>query len=137
MSEQVYKVSIDGHGADEILGGYPQFRLSSLIDAYRDGGSELFQEVARAWSDGDGIYPGNYHQSLLDVKELVDGKNYSLYGNSFKTHRLKEFGRETLPWILDTYDKLLMRHNIEVRSPFLDWRLVVFSLSLPNRILIK
>ena len=49
MSDQGYKVSIDGHGADEILGGYPCFRISSLIDAYHDGGRDLFREVAASW----------------------------------------------------------------------------------------
>ena len=137
MSDQGYKVSIDGHGADEILGGYPCFRISSLIDAYHDGGRDLFREVAASWSDDEGVYPGDIDQNLLDVQNLVDSNTSLLCGNSFKEHRLKQFDQETLPWILDTYDKLPMRHNVEVRSPFLDWRLVVFSLSLPNHILVK
>ena len=44
-----------------------------------------------------------------------------------------EFHRDTLPWILRTYDKIPMANGIEVRSPFLDWRLITFSFSLPNR----
>ena len=51
--------------------------------------------------------------------------------------RLNEFHVKTLPWILNTYDKLPMRHGIEVRSPFLDWKLVTFCFGLKNSMLIN
>ena len=50
--------------------------------------------------------------------------------------RKHEFQSKTLPWILNTFDKLPMRHGIEVRSPFLDYRLVSFAFSLPNQYLV-
>ena len=137
MNNEGYKVSIDGHGADEILGGYPQFRISSLIDAYYEGGVKSFEEIAKSWRDDDGNYPGDYEQDLLNISRLVRQNKSSFLGTAFRKYRQQETQSRTLPWILNTYDKLPMRHNIEVRSPFLDWRLIVFSLSLPNRSLLR
>ena len=36
----------------------------------------------------------------------------------------------SLPKILNNFDKLSMVHGVEVRSPYLDWRLVSFCFSL-------
>ncbi len=74
-------VSIDGHGGDELLGGYPWFLDQPLCD--------------------------------LNAK-LFD-----------------EFHFTTLPSILRNFDKMSAAHGIEVRSPFLDYRLVTYSFSLP------
>jgi asparagine synthase (glutamine-hydrolysing) len=43
------------------------------------------------------------------------------------------FHRTTLPMILRNFDRCSMAHGIEVRMPFLDWRLVCFVFSLPDR----
>jgi asparagine synthetase B (glutamine-hydrolysing) len=37
-----------------------------------------------------------------------------------------------LPSVLRNFDRLSMAHGVEVRSPFLDWRLVSFAFSLPS-----
>ena len=74
-------VSLDGHGADELLGGYtahlrvPRSQLASHLDT--------------------------------------------------------ELHRSVLPSILRNFDRASMAHGIEVRMPFLDWRLVTFGLALP------
>ncbi len=38
----------------------------------------------------------------------------------------------TLPTILRNFDRDSMAHGVEVRAPFLDWRLVAFSMALPE-----
>lgn len=43
---------------------------------------------------------------------------------------------EILPTILRNFDRLSMAHGVEVRTPFLDWRLVCFAHSLPPESLI-
>jgi asparagine synthase (glutamine-hydrolysing) len=37
-----------------------------------------------------------------------------------------------LPTLLRNYDRLSMAHGVEVRMPFIDWRLVAFSFALPG-----
>jgi asparagine synthase (glutamine-hydrolysing) len=48
-----------------------------------------------------------------------------------------EFHEGRQPWILREFDRISMAHGVEVRTPFLDWRLVVYGFSLPTEIKIK
>lgn len=48
-----------------------------------------------------------------------------------------DFNYDVLPPILAKFDRMSMAHGVEVRSPFLDWRLVTFSLSLPSASLMR
>ena len=42
------------------------------------------------------------------------------------------FHSTTLPTILRNFDRLSMAHGIEVRMPFMDWRLVTYTMALPD-----
>ena len=42
------------------------------------------------------------------------------------------FHGNVLPTILRNFDRLSMAHGIEVRMPFMDWRLVTYTMSLPE-----
>jgi asparagine synthase (glutamine-hydrolysing) len=42
------------------------------------------------------------------------------------------FHRSILPTILRNYDRASMAHGIEVRMPFMDWRLVTYAFALPE-----
>ncbi|MBN1663693.1 MAG: asparagine synthase (glutamine-hydrolyzing) [Deltaproteobacteria bacterium] len=44
----------------------------------------------------------------------------------------RDFHVDDLPTILREFDRYSMAHGVEVRSPFLDWRLVCYCLSLPS-----
>lgn len=74
-------VSIDGHGSDELLGGYHWY-----LD----------------WP-------------MAEV-------NQNLY---------LDFHKGLLPAILRNYDRCSMAHGIEVRMPFMDWRVVTYAFGLP------
>jgi len=41
------------------------------------------------------------------------------------------FHRTILPTLLRNYDRMSMAHGVEVRMPFMDWRLVTLSFALP------
>ncbi len=43
-----------------------------------------------------------------------------------------QFHATTLPGILRMFDRASMAHGVEIRSPFLDWRIVRFAFSLPD-----
>jgi len=81
MRSQGVWVSLDGHGADEMLGGY-------------------------------GWYLAEPMQSLNDRLYL-------------------EFHQTLLPSILRNFDRCSMASGVEVRMPFMDWRLVCLSFALP------
>jgi len=42
------------------------------------------------------------------------------------------FHRTILPTLLRNYDRMSMAHGVEVRMPFMDWRLVTLSFALPS-----
>lgn len=177
-------VSLDGHGADELMGAYAQpdyllfhdapSLLASpdenlrLLSEYRNLCSELrgrfgaTMPFPAAWrallshhpSLGGGIR-GNrmllamaraVHQRVAPAPFLRN--NTPPAGDDFVTvasgDKLPEwygpvnrklygmFHSDVLPTILRNFDRLSMAHGIEVRMPFMDWRLVRFLFSLPD-----
>jgi asparagine synthase (glutamine-hydrolysing) len=42
------------------------------------------------------------------------------------------FHATVLPTILRNFDRISMAHGIEVRMPFMDWRLVTYTMALPE-----
>src|SRR5204863_6378428 len=42
------------------------------------------------------------------------------------------FHSTVLPTILRNFDRLSMAHGVEVRMPFMDWRLVTYTMALPE-----
>ena len=60
-------------------------------------------------------------------KDLELLKNFDF---SFQSLYLKSnYG--FLQWLLNKWDRASMRHSIEIRSPFLDYNLFQFALSIP------
>ena len=47
-------------------------------------------------------------------------------------HLYRDFHQTVLPTILRNFDRCSMAHGVEVRMPFMDWRLVCFVFSLPE-----
>lgn len=147
-------VSIDGHGADEMMSGYGHLPLNLL-----DCGANIFKiknmlNTLQPLQDFDTVqlkkttynrawYLGYMQQHLKGRKAL--GKYYV----KSLLHRLPqeraekaEFGHlnsalyemfhETiLPTLLRNYDRYSMASGVEIRMPFMDYRLVSFAFSLP------
>ena len=133
MNEEGFKVSIDGHGADEVLCGYRQFLEPSLFDALWPVKKEdEFNHLRQVWENFGKEVQQPEELVLLAKTSSLEAKRLGIQ-SCLLMQKYLEFHRNTLPWILKTYDKIPMSNGIEVRSPFLDWRLVTFSFSLPNR----
>lgn len=136
-------VSLDGHGADELMGAYSQagqrwtFHLRNLI-----GGWSFAQPVASNAIDfaraatlkrrGLFFLRGGIW-SLPPILPLV-GADDSLPGSWGGLNRrlYRMFHGSVLPTILRNFDRLSMAHGIEIRMPFMDWRLVSYTMALPD-----
>lgn len=61
-----------------------------------------------------------------------------LTGCDFLTRRLYyDFHYLTLPTILRNFDRVSMANGVEIRSPFMDWRVVCHAFSLPSSLKIQ
>lgn len=144
-------VTLDGHAADEIFGGYSTDWAYALMDAGTD--LEQINQVLDVYEGGmpEGTAqfrkPGN--RALSYAKRLGGtlAKHalgmHSNLGPEYTQHprwrELDHMGRVlfwqshafVLPTILRSYDRYGMANSIEIRMPFLDWRVATFGLALP------
>lgn len=141
MRENGIVVSMDGHGVDEMLYGYG-FSVKQLAD-------ETLLENAPAannyWQVYENMYlqkpvrPPQYDEQLLlqkkivyQLKKLVKNKLQRKKENDVPDIIMyNQFHNTLLPTILRNFDKMSMQHSIEIRMPFMDWRIVQFVFSLP------
>jgi asparagine synthase (glutamine-hydrolysing) len=136
-------VSLDGHGADELMGAY-----------FQEGQSAAFR--IRNWAAGFGSNSASARRGVDLVRALMIKRqgHYFLRGGHFNVpppiplvgeddvlprdwrslnRRLyRMFHSTVLPTILRNFDRLSMAHGIEVRMPFMDWRLVTYTMALPE-----
>ena len=161
--ERGFKVSIDGHGADESHGGYER---NLKIFAFN------FQNSLLSTYDALNKMKGNKNLNLLheqnylvpiNKKVLLDPsiyynnqkiKNSYIEQNQFAElpnsliadlKELKNFSYSFgtlyldsqygfLQWLLNKWDKASMASSIEVRSPFLDKDFFQYSLAIPSEL---
>jgi asparagine synthase (glutamine-hydrolysing) len=178
------RVSLDGHGADELLGGYHVFVDNAVDDAlasprgwrrYRDlrvvreglsdatrigesgarlGRIGLSQDLLRITRDGAERLTRRWvgHCGLRNMlrRHLHHDPRARLMrrsGSALVFNRPQGLGHDAsslqralyhwfhiglLPTFLRCIDRASMAHGVEVRSPFLDWRLVTFGFALPD-----
>ena len=140
MRRHGVKVSLDGHGVDELLFGYPNML------------HDLRQNLAAV----DPIFARRIADMLPDVKLRVSsaaptlrrrvrrqlGTFYRKLRHTGYTHKTvaeqhyrpiqRQYFTETmLPAILRNFDRASMQSGVEVRMPFMDHRLVEYVRSLP------
>lgn len=151
------KVLLDGQGADETLGGYSIFSGMFLFDLLKKAkfaklikeskslkhnrSIRVLNEIGRAASHsfpeklktslrsrqrvGSGMLTENFNQTWKNEKSAA------MYANDFYTMSLQniKFGLHDL---LRYEDRNSMAFSIESRVPFLDHRLVEYTLALPT-----
>lgn len=145
-------VTLDGHGADELFGGYN----FDYIFALRDAGWNLKQayEIVGTYYDA---YPqqGHVQFARLPSKARYIAEHHarriarkvlrrasSAVSRDATHHAWKKLGHlnrqlyisthETvLPTLLRNYDRYSMANGVEIRMPFMDHRIITLAFSLP------
>jgi asparagine synthase (glutamine-hydrolysing) len=148
------KVALSGDGADELFGSYLLHRVAGALRGSTDpvdpkerelverAKKEPFDRIIDAFS----VFPTE-EQELLLVPEMLRQRTcaaeiasrFDSLDSSDPLDRMLEFEcRYSLVDVILSYaDTLSMAHSIEVRTPFLDHRLVNFAFSLEPRMKIR
>ena len=139
VREQGIKVTLDGHGADELLAGYGE----SLFHAFPDAGGKL-SSVRLILDAYNSFYPKEFalfrkpHASMMTwfryrLRNLVTGSPVKRKPglDHFSSHLFQLFHQSILPTLLRNYDRYSMASGVEIRMPFMDQRLVTYAFSLP------
>lgn len=133
-------VTLDGHGSDELFGGYPFDLIPKLSDDFPNPFSikKTLQTIADGQKEPTKIsngrlfleYKNLLRKQIFDRKKVglnkfyhLDHLNQQLYSSTFKT---------ILPTLLRNYDRYSMINGVEIRMPFLDHRIVSFAFSIPG-----
>lgn len=149
MRARGVKVTVDGHGADELFAGYP----FDFIHALEDAGLDLdsVRMILAAYCDS---YPKNssqfhpprklrtwlaFHARGLAGKFLRRPPMPGLDTGDARWRNLDALNRvlytttheSVLPTLLRNYDRYSMASGVEIRMPFMDHRIVTFAFSIP------
>lgn len=157
-----FSVTLDGHGADELMGGYNDYLLQKIFLNLSNPKS-VIQNVRQLKQQMGYSYRLSYLLKGI-LKQLLP-KNSKIYNfvrsafvpsmrvftdiahqtTPYKTNKLKapaslkgvnlslflDFHQKILPRLLQNFDITSMANSVEVRMPFMDYRLVNFLFSLP------
>ena len=174
MNKMNIRISMDGHGADEMLFGYSSMMETVMKSKYNGSlrpENDILETMLNMHSPDDRdlikkqlinnsnqeirsgiksiakkILPHGLKQFL--TKYLIAGNKFGIYvgerpcsltdepyniDNLSPEERIpfQTFHTTLLPTILRNFDRSSMQSSIEIRMPFMDYRLVSFIFSLP------
>lgn len=131
-------VTLDGHGGDELFGGYSFDMYSKLKDDFpslpkmrstlatinRMYGNTETIELKDAWP--------HFKSELL--QKLKTKKPFSIFEKEqyYRKRLFHSTFNGILPTLLRNYDRYSMHAGVEIRMPFLDYRIIEFAFTLPN-----
>jgi asparagine synthase (glutamine-hydrolysing) len=157
MAGRQLKVVLTGEGADEIFGGYRKFMIESAASCFPDLSENMKKKILDAYPELK-LYLAN--RSHDPAKRYI--QNEALFAEDEISRMIgAEIGDNLFPkdaypfltgkedplnaaigfesrfrladYVILRLDRLSMRHSLEARTPFLDYRLAEFAASLPVR----
>lgn len=143
LGRQNVRVSLDGHGADELMGAYRQedqstsFRIRNALagvsseSEWAKRGVDLLRALML---QGRGYYflRGGLRDIPAQFGLVGDRDPLPREWGAINRRLYRMFHGTVLPTILRNFDRISMAHGIEVRMPFMDWRLVTYTMALPE-----
>lgn len=146
-------VMLDGQGADELFGGYPGIEgwalrslgLPTSLRAISRDRSKV-EAVARAYGAGKmpraiarlhrlrhvSPYVSRWLASEVSAHTEQPTLDWSTTGSPLRRELLNQAFRTSLPQLCRFADRDSMAFGVEIRLPFLDYRIATFALSLPT-----
>lgn len=143
VSANGVRVSIDGHGADEMIGGYRaanhhlRFLMQNLL-GNASGRSQFMMgindrvKIAYLSRAGNNFLRGSRWSPPDPLEIAANGDRLPREWGLLNRRLYGMFHSTVLPTLLRNFDRLSMAHSVEVRMPFMDWRLVTYAMSLPD-----
>jgi asparagine synthase (glutamine-hydrolysing) len=146
-------VLLDGQGGDETLLGYPRYYPAYYLSMLREKGVQgLFSAILQSTRNGPGMSRGRWLNYLLwsvspKLRWWYYGRRMRNFGPSanmpdwlgatseasgdITALQILDIEKTGLPQLLRFEDKNSMAFAVETRLPFLDYRLVEQSVSMP------
>lgn len=156
------KVMIDGQGADEQLAGYGGNDAAFYTGLMKSGQWVVLLEESKNYKLATGVYPKSFLLAAMQVclgrgiSSLLPQKlrtnnlppvqfvhntesayMYESNAHSLQENLMRQLYHEPLPALLRYEDHNSMAWSVESRTPFMDYRLVEFTMGLPARFLLK
>ena len=143
LRRQKVVVSLDGHGADELMGAYLQegeslaFRMRNALAGVssRSQWAKRGVDLLRALMvkrQGHYFLRGGLRDIPAQFSLVGDDDVLPRDWGSLNRRLYRMFHGTVLPTILRNFDRMSMAHGVEVRMPFMDWRLVTYTMALPE-----
>lgn len=128
------KVALCGDGADELFGSYFTHRYSAELDAGGDSNINNIEWRKRLLTFNDDELSEMFGRKItyLPLREVGSHATTQLH-KTLESEFLDQFPNQVLKYA----DRLSMAHSVEVRSPFLDKRLVEIVGHIPSSLKIK
>lgn len=136
IADNGIKVTLDGHGADEMFGGYSFDIIYAAIE--NDISTEEKKKIWNIYNDmlfeENRVTYNEFEKMLVESRccsddVIVNGSSLGIL-NSRLYHQTID---RTLPTLLRCYDRYSMGNGLEIRMPFMDYRIVSFAFSIPWR----
>jgi asparagine synthase (glutamine-hydrolysing) len=128
-------VTLDGHGADELFGGYTMDIYAKLDDDFPNPWK--MQKSLQLLNEMYGFAPNYPMKDIWPVyksklKKLLKSKNIDLISSNdaYRNKLYQSTFSGILPTLLRNYDRYSMQAGVEIRMPFLDYRIVEFAFEL-------
>jgi asparagine synthase (glutamine-hydrolysing) len=139
IASRGFRVVIEGHGGDEILGGYQymvEALLSESIRKFRlPTVLTTLKTIAGLQGEKNILNKKIFSNLYLQMRLLIPGIPNRV--PTFYGERLNAVNFKILPIVLRAFDRLSMNYSLESRCPFLDFRVVELSFSAKDKFLIN
>lgn len=138
-------VTLDGHGADELLGGYNEAAVRAMRDCapwrvpgLRNVFNAMLPDDPQFANQRLGLVRAFARQAKFRIRGGVEPRSPDAAHPAYRgfdamgRYLYGVFHETILPTLLRNYDRYSMASGVEIRMPLMDHRLVTYAFSLPS-----